>query len=660
MSFWRSRIHTGHNAWPVLLMLALVVVVPTACVLWFMSEAMKNERLAVRQKLADLYRGQLLAIRKQIQSHWQNRVNALNEIDRSRSGPEIFAHIVNTGLANSAILYDDAGGQVIYPTNAHPRLSEAVTPEWTEAQQLEHRQGDPAAAAGIYAKIAEQTPNATLAGRALQARARCLSKAGQTETAIEVLAHTLADDKYRHITDPQGRLIQPGAQLRALQLMGALEHSNYGKTAERLARRLTDYSDPTLLASQRRFLMRQLQELMPDGLPFPTLAAEDLALAYLKSNPLPSSGDGAHRLRKTRLPDVWQLPSPDGVVIALFTPRRILSEVQALIQDLPLPADVSVILLPPETDALQSAPFASVSVGEYLPGWELGLRLKDQSLFDSAADEQIAAYLWTGILFVATILIFAAIIARYVARQIRLTRLKNDLIATVSHELKTPLSSMRVLVDTLLDGHYQDERRTREYLQLISKENTRLSHLIDNFLTFSRMERNKHSFTFTRANPANIATSAIEAIHEKFESARFRLEADIAPDLPAITVDSDALITVVLNLLDNAYKYSGENKHVILRAYEQDNLVCLEVEDQGIGLSSRDSRKIFDRFYQVDQSLARATEGCGLGLNIVDFIIKAHGGTITVNSQPGKGSTFTVRLPAASSEASGKLQRSHA
>jgi signal transduction histidine kinase len=120
----------------------------------------------------------------------------------------------------------------------------------------------------------------------------------------------------------------------------------------------------------------------------------------------------------------------------------------------------------------------------------------------------------------------------------------------------------------------------------------------------------------------------------------------MAADLPPVIGDREALVTVLVNLLDNAHKYTGDDKHVVLRASASGEQVCLEVQDNGIGIPRRAMRKVFDRFYQVDQSLARKTGGCGLGLSIVRFIIEAHEGTIEVDSQVGKGSVFTVRLPA--------------
>jgi signal transduction histidine kinase len=232
--------------------------------------------------------------------------------------------------------------------------------------------------------------------------------------------------------------------------------------------------------------------------------------------------------------------------------------------------------------------------------------------------------------------------------------MKNNFIATVSHELKTPLASMRVLVDTLLEGHVRDEAQAKEYLRLTAKENERLSRMIDNFLTFSRMERNKVAFTLVDARPAAIASDAIESARTKFAAHNCHLTVDIADDLPEIQADHDAMVTVLVNLLDNACKYTTDDKRISLRIYPDDGFVCFAVSDNGIGLARRHLRRIFDRFYQVDSSLARKAEGCGLGLSIVKFIVDAHKGKITVESKPGKGSTFTVRLPVSQGNGNGK------
>jgi signal transduction histidine kinase len=185
---------------------------------------------------------------------------------------------------------------------------------------------------------------------------------------------------------------------------------------------------------------------------------------------------------------------------------------------------------------------------------------------------------------------------------------------------------MRVLVDTLLEGNIKDEAQTEEYLRMTARENERLSRMIDSFLTFSRMERNKKAFEVVPSNPASIANDAAEAVRTKYSVHNCQFTVDIADNLPEISADHGAMVTVLVNLLDNACKYTGEQKQIALKVFAEKDNVCFAVSDNGIGLAHRHIHKIFDSFYQVDNSLARKVEGCGLGLSIVKFIVDAHKG----------------------------------
>jgi signal transduction histidine kinase len=186
---------------------------------------------------------------------------------------------------------------------------------------------------------------------------------------------------------------------------------------------------------------------------------------------------------------------------------------------------------------------------------------------------------------------------------------------------------------------------------MTAKENQRLSRMIDNFLTFSRMERNKKAFTIVDCAPAAIAQDAVEAVKTKFTANNCQFAVDIAENLPDIQADHDAIVTVLVNLLDNACKYTGDQKQITLKVFADNSNVCFAVSDNGVGLARRHIHRIFDSFYQVDNSLARRAEGCGLGLSIVKFILDAHKGTISVDSKLGKGSTFTVKIPLAAKTA---------
>jgi signal transduction histidine kinase len=624
------------GSWLMLLLL-LAVLAPSVCLLWFMNQAVQNERLAVRQKLADAYRVNLSLVQQQLEDYWRQTASALDADSDHLSAPALFAKQVRAGLADAVICLDPAGNMA-YPGPALAPKPEVLGSPWTEAERLES--GNSVEATAVFARLAGQATNANLAARALQVQTRCLVKAGKKDEAISLLTGPLEEERYRHATDAQGRLLVPNAELMALELLKDSAPDRARAPLERLKKRVLDYDDPALSAPQRRFLMRELQRLFPDPALAPLLAAEDLAARCVEAGPIGAAELG---VRPSMLAGVWQFASSRGRVVALHQSEALLARMHAGISSQLLPADVSLAFVPPGKEFERF--FLSLPAGASLPGWRLALSLGDQRLFDTAAEQRVASYLWIGVLVVATVILLAALALRLVRRQMALTQLRNDLVANVTHELKTPLSSMRLLVDTLLNSQPLHEQTAREYLQLIAQENLRLSRLIDNFLTFSRMERNKYAFGFKEVPAAAIVEGAITAVRERFNAPGCLFETDIVPDLPSVVADADAMVTALVNLLDNAYKYSGEEKQITLSASAEDGSVFFAVKDNGIGLSPRDTNRIFKRFFQVDQRLSRSGGGCGLGLSIVKFIVKAHHGNVRVESQPGRGSTFIISMP---------------
>lgn len=253
-------------------------------------------------------------------------------------------------------------------------------------------------------------------------------------------------------------------------------------------------------------------------------------------------------------------------------------------------------------------------------------------------------FAWPACIAIAANFLIAGAAGFAVHRQMKMQELKNSTLATVSHELKTPLASMRVLLETLVEGRYHDEGQLHDYLELAARENFRLSRLIENFLTLSRIERGVYSFHTEPVAPNDVVRSAIESMPLKLNGDR--IETRLAENLPPVRADRDSLNMVLVNLLENAWKYTGENKRISVETKREGNRVVFAVEDNGIGIAKREQVKIFDRFYQVDRKLTRNAEGCGLGLSIVKQIVDAHEGKISVESEPGKGSRFLVSMPA--------------
>lgn len=236
---------------------------------------------------------------------------------------------------------------------------------------------------------------------------------------------------------------------------------------------------------------------------------------------------------------------------------------------------------------------------------------------------------------------------RTLYREARLSRLKTDFVSLVSHELRTPLTSIRMFIDTLAMGRVKNHDDEQKILKMLSQETERLSALIESVLDWARIEGGRKQYDKKPTRAQEIVDAAVSAFKVQRLYENVPLSIAVKPDLPAIDADLHALSGAVLNLLQNAYKYTGQDRKIMLEAGPDKRGVFITVADNGIGIARGDLKKIFDRFYRVDNLLTRQTEGSGLGLSIAQRIVHAHGGKITVSSEPGKGSTFTLHLPKA-------------
>lgn len=235
--------------------------------------------------------------------------------------------------------------------------------------------------------------------------------------------------------------------------------------------------------------------------------------------------------------------------------------------------------------------------------------------------------------------------ARSLYREARLSRLKTDFVSLVSHELRTPLTSIRMFIDTLALGRVHDEQEVKQILGMLSRETERLSAMIERVLDWSRIESGRKTYHREAWDVREVLDVSLEALRAQRFNEPSRVDVEVQDGLPRLEVDRDAMAGALLNLLQNAYKYSGEGQRIALRAVREPKGIAIEVEDHGVGIAVRDRKRIFDRFYRVDNLLTRKTSGSGLGLAIARRIVEAHGGSISLRSEVGKGSTFTVHLP---------------
>jgi two-component system phosphate regulon sensor histidine kinase PhoR len=248
---------------------------------------------------------------------------------------------------------------------------------------------------------------------------------------------------------------------------------------------------------------------------------------------------------------------------------------------------------------------------------------------------------------VATTVAGTAATLMVLQREARVARLQTDFVNKVSHDLRTPLTSIRMFVETLQMGRLSDQARQQEALSIIAGEAERLSALINRLLDWARMESGRRSFDLERQRLEPIIEDALQAFEPQRLSNPVEVVRDLAPDLPLVVADRTALAGALLDLLNNAMKYTGADKRITVSADAHGPTVLVTVADNGPGIAPPDQKRIFDKFYRARDPLQRTIEGSGLGLAMVKHIVGAHGGRITVTSDVGKGAAFTITLPAA-------------
>jgi signal transduction histidine kinase len=357
----------------------------------------------------------------------------------------------------------------------------------------------------------------------------------------------------------------------------------------------------------------------------------------------------------------WNRPPADRALVfgAKIDLPRLISSLQPLVADID-PAwrsEVCVALLDDNAKPVALSqngfranwkrPFVATEIGDALPHWEVAVYLLDPSkLSQSARTVQLTLGLLIAILLLA-IGVGSFLIVGDLKRQLSLARQKTDFVSNVSHELKTPLTSIRMFSELLSDGRVTDPQKQHAYLAIISAETARLTRLINNVLDFARIDRGEKKYHFRPCDLSGLVREIAETYRPNLETNGFKFDCSV-PEAPVwVNADRDAISQVVVNLLSNAEKYSDTRKEIALAlsvAPEPVPGAEIRVLDRGIGIPRGAVEKIFEQFYRVHDSLANGVTGSGLGLTLARQIARAHAGDVTYEPRAGGGSTFIFRL----------------
>jgi two-component system phosphate regulon sensor histidine kinase PhoR len=249
--------------------------------------------------------------------------------------------------------------------------------------------------------------------------------------------------------------------------------------------------------------------------------------------------------------------------------------------------------------------------------------------------------------FCAALLAGTAWLVVSLKREASLSQLQLDFLSKVSHEFKTPLTSIRMFAETLAQHRALNEEQQDRCVTMLRQESDRLRSMIERWLDFGRMAAGKMEYHPTATTVEAVVDAALRAFEPIRLQAEVRLTTELAPGLPPISVDAEMMAQALLNLLQNASKYGGDTKAITLRARAARGHVALTVRDHGPGIPRKERRRIFDYFYRIDDRLNRRQDGSGLGLAIVRHVVQSHGGRIRVRNHPGGGAEFTILLPQA-------------
>ena len=326
-------------------------------------------------------------------------------------------------------------------------------------------------------------------------------------------------------------------------------------------------------------------------------------------------------------------------------------EVNSILEDFPFSQDASLSIstfsgriLLEHGDSSAKLPTMTSYFDDYFPPWRVEF-FSSGTKGSGVMNVRRSYYFWT-ILTVLVLLTFGTmLVVRTITHEMEVLRIKSDFVSSVSHEFKTPITSIKVLIERLRQGKVNSSHKKKEYYSIISEDADKLSSMVRNILDFSKVEEGRKEFVFQESDVAQLVKDEIENFKKVKIYAGIKIDLQIFPDIPRIYVDRESFSLALVNLLDNAFKFSLEKKKLFIEVKRDAENIRVDVMDKGIGIPSGEMDKIFDKFYQGKNAAQQSIRGTGLGLALVKHALEAHGGKVLAESKVGQGSTFSLVFP---------------
>ena len=687
-----------------ILLIAIVLILLPGAVLSYVGYISVNQRA---RQLEAGYRGTLYLVRDKIElevlrleqglrSSLGDAVTNLKSLSASR-------HLLSLVTANHPWLrrpfLASPDGDLVTPSISFgwpksPPGSFSLAPSLRDvlsaAETAEFIRKDPAGALQLYLQAFEEARSAEARAILLARVGRCRFKLGGYQRGIQdyqklldlsdsmstigevptfIVALSQIADGYAAAKDEKGRI---SAMLQLYQRLaeypwdgspGAYEYylKQTGRELEAYVARSD--SDASVLDAHKMKALKELETerlenmkhlewiqsaILPEILSGPNRSMIDPSIGHISAKREGTCVSfGYFRIEKAA-PDAgqWMLGYElnEDLVIDSLLPR--------ILENVDLGEDIRVGILDDEgkvrfaqTGPVPSTFLAAENFAEILPFWKVGLFDTDGRSINELMWREKATYLafLGGTLLVIILGIFLTV--RAAAHEVALSRLKSDFVSNVSHEFKTPLALIRMFGETLETGMVEEEAKRREFYRIIRAESERLTHLINRVLDFSRIDAGVKQYNFREADVVDVIRNTLDTYRFQIRDLGFTIDYQL-PSHPFIgRIDPDAVSEALLNLLDNATKYSGESRYIGVTVGTSESSITVSVEDHGVGIPKEDLPNIFGKFYRARTQKTRETPGSGLGLALVKHIVEAHGGRVEVESELGRGSRFFFGIP---------------
>jgi signal transduction histidine kinase len=641
---------------------AATIVLPGLLLAYYGVAGIRAEQRAGAAEVERVANAAAEGLAKSVEAQFRSFEDAT--LNRLKSGQSVATGLREISEALRVVFRYDADGVLVSPLP--PDASDPLEDQelflfstWQAAQRAE-RQKDPARAAVLYAQAAREARGQRFKGQALFARANTTLRAGEVHLAEALFTEVLTG--YAGVRDTYGFRLGDLARLKLGEMKlardpaageAALREQVEGLLAEpwiigrggeaAVARRAIDLIAGKGNAEWVGRVRGRLEDRSTQLFWAERLGGElDTLGAHGRLLRVPPGEFSYNKTEHALWATTW---TDDEQYVFGLDLEGALTQVRGLAASAAGPdSDVVLVLIGPD-DPTTGPPLARRSLSPWFTGWSVAVYPRDpEGLSLRQADERRRGI---GIILLSVVMIAVGSVlsARLVQRELESARDKSDFAAHVSHELRSPITQIRLKAEALQLGLAPDEDARMRHYDVIVRESERLSRLVDNVLDFAAIERGRKKYTFRPGDLGSTIERAVEAAKVAMETRGMRIDLTLPEDLPVVWHDADAVSQVLTNLLSNAAKYGQDAGWVKVVVDGDGEEVRVAISDGGIGIAPSEQRQIFEQYYRSSDPLARRKKGTGIGLTIVKYILEAHGGRVSVRSALGRGSTFTLHFP---------------